>query len=214
MNRLKKLLSLSLLSTVVISTAAIAKDEQAVKEFNPWQVRLRAIDVIPDANSTLVGIAGQADGNSQVVPEFDISYFIDKNISAELILATTQHDMKVKDGTNTTQLGSVWLLPPTLTVQYHFNTDGMVQPYVGAGVNYTWFYNVDKGPGLNRVTYKDGFGTVLQAGVDIMKDEHWGWNFDVKKVFLNTDASVNNGAITGSVDLDPWIIGTGITYKF
>jgi outer membrane protein len=215
MNRLIKLTTLSLFTTLLVSTAAMAEDaKSSVKDFSKWQVRLRAIDVIPDESSTLVGIAGKAKADNNVVPELDISYYFTKNISTELILATTKHQAKVVDGTNTTQLGSVWLLPPTLTAQYHFNTDGMIQPYVGAGVNYTWFYDVDKGPGLDRVTYSDGFGEVLQAGVDIMKDEHWGWNFDIKKIFLNTDVSVNNGAITGDVDLDPWVFGTGITYRF
>jgi outer membrane protein len=39
----------------------------------------------------------------------------------------------------TTKLGSVDLLPPTLTLQWHFMPDQSFDPYVGAGVNYTYF---------------------------------------------------------------------------
>lgn len=206
-----------LLSTVTISTAVVAAENPVVKpavdeikESNPWMVRLRAIDINPDSRSTL-SAAGTANVESNIVPELDISYFLTKNIAAELILATSKHNV---NALNSTDLGSAYVLPPTLTLQYHFMPDETIRPYIGAGVNYTWFYNVDKGPGLARVEYDDGLGYALQAGVDLMKDEHWGVNLDVKRLFLSTDVSVNNGAITGNVDIDPWIMGLGITYKF
>ncbi len=124
MNICKKAASLSIFSTLLLSTAVIAEEAKTdMQAYSPWQVRLRAIDVIPDTDSKLVGIAGKAEANTNIVPEFDISYYFTKNISAELILATTEHKAKVKDGASTTQLGSVWLFPPTLTAQYHFNTD-------------------------------------------------------------------------------------------
>jgi outer membrane protein len=37
------------------------------------------------------------------------------------------------------QFGDVELFPPTLSLQWHFNPDGRIQPFVGAGVNYTMF---------------------------------------------------------------------------
>ena len=110
-------------------------------------------------------------------------------------------------------LGSVWVLPPTLTAQYHFNNSTGIVPYVGAGINYTFFYNADPG-GVSSVKYDDGFGYALQSGVDYKLDEHWMLNADIKKIFLNTDASVNGGAVTADVDLDPWVIGFGFGYRF
>ena len=214
----KKTVALSLFSTLLLSTAVVAAEDikapASANDFSKWQVRLRAISIDPDEGSTLTGIAGNAEVDSSVVPEVDVSYYFTKNISAELIAATAKHDAEVQDGSGITKLGSVWVLPPTLTAQYHFLTDTNIQPYVGAGVNYTMFYNVEKGPGLNRVTYDDTWGYALQAGVDVMKDEHWGVNVDVKRIFMNTDVSVNNGGIYGDVDLDPWVFGMGITYRF
>jgi outer membrane protein len=31
---------------------------------------------------------------------------------------------------------------------------------------------------------------------------------------MDIDASINNGAITADVDLDPWIVGAGVSYRF
>lgn len=107
----------------------------------------------------------------------------------------------------------MWLLPPTLLAQYHMPMQNGFKPYIGAGINYTFFYNVDDPPGL-ALDYEDGFGWALQAGVDYYLTEKWLFNFDVKKLFLSTDVSINNGAITADVDIDPWIVGVGFGYRF
>jgi outer membrane protein len=105
------------------------------------------------------------------------------------------------------------VLPPTLLAQYHFMADKQFSPYVGAGLNYTVFYNVDPGA-FTSVEYDNGFGYALQIGADYKLDEHWMLNADVKKIFLSTDVSVNNGAVRANVDLDPWVIGLGVGYRF
>lgn len=184
----------------------------AKAEFDPrrWQLRLRAIDVAPDEDSTTSN-GGRISVDSQVMPELDISYFFTDNISAELILATTKHDMaEVSPNIN---LGHVWVLPPTLLAQYHFNNKTPFVPYVGAGINYTIFYSADPGS-VSSIKYDNGFGYALQAGADYKLDDHWMLNLDVKKIFLNTDASVNGGLVTADVDLDPWVVGVGVGYRF
>lgn len=182
---------------------------------NPWQIRLRAIGVVPQEDSTITAIGGEVDASDVIVPELDISYFFNKNIAAELILAVAPHDMNADATTaGNLDLGEVWLLPPTLTLQYHFYPNKKLKPYVGAGVNYTVFFNEKAGTGVNTIEYEDGFGFALQAGVDIPIKDNWSFNLDAKKIFLNTDVNINNNAIMADVDLDPLIIGAGITYKF
>jgi outer membrane protein len=180
--------------------------------FDPhnWQLRLRAIDVNPSESSKGT-IAGKATVDAAVMPELDISYFFTDQFSLELILATSKHSVGwLPGGLN---LGDVWVLPPTLTAQYHFLSDQKLSPYLGAGINYTIFYNGDPGT-FNSVEYKNGFGYALQAGADYKLDDHWMLNADVKKIFLNTDVSVNNGAVRADVDLDPWVFGLGVGYRF
>ncbi|MDX5494491.1 MAG: outer membrane beta-barrel protein, partial [Alphaproteobacteria bacterium] len=90
-----------------------------------------------------------------------------------------------------------------------------LSPYVGAGLNYTFFYNEDApGGAVTSIDYENSFGWALQAGVDYAVADRWYVNFDVKKIFLSTDVSINGGAINADVDLDPWLIGVGVGYRF
>ncbi len=59
-----------------------------------------------------------------------------------------------------------------------------------------------------------GVGYALQAGFDYWFDDHWGANVDIKKLFLNIDASLIGGTVTADIDLDPVIVGTGVSYRF
>ena len=161
-------------------------------------------------------IRGSVDASNAVVPEVDLSYFLTDNIAFELIAATTPHKMKDKGSTlGDVYLGTVWLLPPTLTAQYHFMPKSPVSPYVGAGVNYTVFYNADApGTTVKSISYDNNFGWALQAGIDYNIAGRWFLNADVKKLFLSTKAHINGGTIIGDVDLDPWIFGLGLGYRF
>lgn len=175
-----------------------------------WQVRVRGIGVLPDDEST-VNIGGETDVGDAFVPEVDFSYFFTKNIAAELILATAQHEVNYTGNVN---LGEAWILPPTLTAQYHFAPDQAFSPYVGAGINYSMFYSEDPGTGFTDLNIDGGFGYAAQAGFDYWVDDHWGLNLDVKKVWLNIDAQLNNNTIRADIDLDPWIVGAGVSYRF
>lgn len=202
-----------------------------VDTWSPWQLRVRALGVLPDASGSTVNVFGQGALSSpnsglkidnSVVPELDISYFFSKNLAAELILGVTPHHIT---GTGTLaglDIGKTWLLPPTLTIQYHFDNFGAFQPYIGVGVNYTAFFstsaaNVTSG-GLTT-TYlglTNSFGAAAQIGFDYMIDRHWGLNFDAKKLYLEPkySAVVSGIAVNGRANIDPWLIGGGVTYRF
>ncbi|MCM3016303.1 hypothetical protein M3570_21815, partial [Bacillus subtilis] len=100
-------------------------------------VRLRAISIQPNerASDTLGAI--NTGVNNAIVPELDFTYMIRDYLGVELILGTSRHQLTSSLG----NLGGVGVLPPTLLLQYHFNHAGKVRPYVGAGLNYTYFYN-------------------------------------------------------------------------
>lgn len=190
-----------------------------IMTWSPWMIRGRALVVVPQEDASLrIGGApvagGDVDISTSVVPELDISYFFNPNIAVELILGVTPHRVKGAGSLAGTRIGSAWLLPPSLTLQYHFTNFGRFKPYVGAGINYTVFFDEKAKGGFTDFDLKDSFGAVLQVGFDYMIDEHWGINFDVKKIFLEPKVKVNNGLVSGKVRIDPWLIGTGITYKF
>lgn len=201
---------------------SVATPAMAEKAAGDLLVRGRVIFVTPDESSDLklgnTAINGHASLDMSVVPELDFSYFFTDNVAAELILGTSHHHPKAKGSPlgSSVDLGDVWLLPPTVTLQYHFNPKGQISPYVGAGLNYTFFYGEDPGAALDT-KYDNGFGYALQAGVDVELTKKWSLNLDVKKLWLNTDVKVNAGLaslVNADVDIDPWIIGVGVGYRF
>ena len=119
-------------------------------------------------------------------------------------------------------LGDVWLLPPTLTLQYHFDNGGKFKPYVGAGVNATFFFNEDEGNVADGIDYDPSFGPALQVGFDYDLDGvpgGWAFNADVKKIWINPDVTVNFAtalgvAVDADVDINPTVVGLGFGYKF
>ena len=177
-----------------------------------FQFRLRGIGVLPSGGGNTT-IGGSPDADNAFVPEVDLTYFFTRHIAAELIAATSPHDLTLRTGAGKTDLGDTMILPPTLTLQYHFSPDQKFSPYVGAGLNYTLPY-AEKGAGTTTLQANGSFGYAFQVGTDYWINENWGINFDVKKVYVDVDASIDNGAVRGNVELDPWIVGTGIAYRF
>ena len=184
---------------------------------SPWMVRVRLLDVEPDDDSsTITVIGGKAEVDDSVTADVDFSYFFTDNIAAELTLTVAEHDVDAKNtAVGNVDLGDVKLLPPTLTLQYHFIPDGKFRPYIGAGVNYTVFFDDDPGD-VSSIDYDNAFGFALQAGVDVGINENWAINFDVKKIWLSTDVSVRAPGVNAKteVDIDPWLFGIGLAYRF
>lgn len=185
------------------------------------QVRFRALSVSTDESDNL-SAGGDVDVQSDLTPEIDFTHYFTDELAAELILGTSTHSVTdIGTAAGNLDLGEVSLLPPTLTAQYHVNAFESFKPYLGAGLNYTMFY--DEGTGaqdIRSISYDNEFGWALQAGFD-QKIEAFGdntsLNVDVKKLFLETDvsATTNGGATTsGDVELDPWIVGVGISYRY
>lgn len=209
----KKLLIASAAMVASVSTApmAFAGDVE-----DPWLIRLRVLDIIPDESADIEVIGGDAKISNRVVPELDISYFFSENVAAELILATNPHNVSVEGSTlGDVDLGDVTLLPPTLSLQYHFAPRASFRPYIGAGLNYTMFYDNDPGDAVS-VNYDNSFGFALQAGADIPVNDDYFFNVDVKKLFLSTDVTVDAGVATvgADVDINPWILGVGFGRRF
>ena len=223
---------------VALSLAAALVPVLAQAEAGDWVVRARAVNVSPNEDSKLGKTVNENVANvmspgaelavsDKVIPELDISYYITKNIAAELILALgTRHNVSIQDEAGAVvpnqDLGSVNLLPPTLTVQWHFNPDQTIDPYVGAGINYTNFLDrnlkVSSGAlaGTKIKVDSDSWGYALQAGVDINLKDGWLINLDAKYVNIETDVKLNVAGWTkiDSLDINPWVVGIGIGKKF
>ena len=207
------LVAVAIGAVIASQSAAYAEEDSPLKGL---LIRGRAIAVVPQSDAHITAIGGDTSISNAYVPELDFTWFFTKNIAVEAIAAITPHDVEAKKTSlGTVDLGSVWLLPPTVLVQYHHPFANGFKPYVGAGINYTVFFNEDAPGGtVTDINYEDSFGWALQFGADYMLTDHWLVNVDVKKVFLNTNVSLNNGAIRADVDIDPWIVGVGLGYRF
>lgn len=191
---------------------------QSQADQGDWLVRIRAIDIQPrNQSDPIPGLGVPADAitlSDKLAPEIDLSYFLKKNIALELILTYPQeHDVSL----NGVKIGTAKHLPPTLTVQYHFIPDGKFRPYLGAGINYTHFSDVDLNvPGVGQLALeKDSWGGALQAGFDIEIHKNRFINFDVKKIYIGSDVKLAaNGAKVSHIRLDPVVIGIGFGWRF
>jgi outer membrane protein len=211
--RLFLLVAVAFGAVVSIQLPANASDDVSLKGL---MIRGRMLAVIPQSSADISAIGGDTEITNAYVPELDLTWFFTKNIAVEAIAAITPHDVEAT-GTSlgTVDLGSVWLLPPTVLLQYHHPFANGFKPYVGAGINYTVFFHEDAPGGtVTDIEYNDSFGYALQVGADYMLNEHWLVNLDLKKVFVSTDVSINNGAINADVDINPWIVGVGLGYRF
>lgn len=219
---------IALLILYVYTDIALAKE-------GDFLVRLRATAIIADEKSNLynqtessTGLANTLYGTSaaklevgsNIIPEIDFSYYFTKNLAAELILATgTKHDVKIKPITssNNSNLGSINILPPTLTLQWHFNPDNTFDPYIGLGATYARVMDnrLDLCCTNNLPIHveRNNFGPTVQVGFDYNLDETYSVNFDVKKTWLEMD--VKTGAsLIDTLDVNPWIVSFGVGYRF
>lgn len=208
--------TLAVLAGVTAMTVLPTASAMASSVDDPWLIRLRGLYVAPDESGT-TSINGDVEIDAGVVPELDVSYFFTENFAVEAIFGVTPHDVSVANSDlGDVDLGDVWLLPPTITAQYHFNPRGQFRPYVGAGINYTIFFGEDEGPVADSIDYSNEFGWALQAGFDVPINDTWFFNVDAKKLWLGTDVEVSAGGaiVTADVDIDPWILGVGIGRRF
>ncbi len=214
-------------SLLLSAALAAALATPAYAEQGDWLVRLRGIYVAPqdDSGPVLPAVpTGSVTVDDAIVPELDFTYFFTNNIAAELILATSPHDISgagALSGLN--KIADTMALPPTLTLQYHFLPDGKIRPYVGAGINWTIFYSEDSKASLDTalggatgVSLDDSFGWAVQAGVDFDITERVFMNLDVKYIDIDTTATLNTaGSInTVDVDIDPIVAGVGFGMRF
>jgi outer membrane protein len=215
---------------ILLATAAVAAGlaSPAQAKQGDVLVRLRGIVVAPneDSGSVLPGFPGEkVSVDNSVMPEIDFTYMATDHIGFELIAATTKHSASGVTGTTggIGKLASTWVLPPTLTAQYHFLPDSKIRPYVGAGINYTVFYSEKPSGGLEaavgptKVHMSDSVGWAAQAGVDIDLNEKFFLNLDVKYIDIDTNVRLTTtaaGVQRVRVNLDPLVFGVGVGMRF
>ncbi len=213
------LLATTLAVTAAAGTAqAQSADAWRAPQAGDWLINGRITQVAPTTDDGIFTAAGAASGlavdvSADVMPTLGFTYFFTDTIAVEAILGATQHEIRAQGGTTDVAVHETWVLPPVITVQYRPQMEGRVSPYVGAGVNGMIFFDGEDKNGFT-VDLDNGLGLALQAGADIGLKGPWSLNLDVKKVWFNTEATINGGTLTSDVDLDPWVVSVGIGRRF
>lgn len=162
-----------------------------------------------------------------------VTYFMNQNWALDLLAALPfEHDVKAfasvpGEGEGAARIGSVKHLPPTLSLQYYFTTEGGFDPYLGIGVNYTHFYDekliselVDEG--IWDLCLDSSLGAAAQVGADWAIGDNWLLNFDVRFIDIEADATLEGPALVdfgeeleiGTINVDPWVYSVNLGYLF
>ncbi|AAU37347.1 OmpW family outer membrane protein [[Mannheimia] succiniciproducens] len=170
--------------------------------------------VVPDVENSNPAWSG-LDVNSNAQLGLTATYMVTDNIGVELLAATPfSHEIKLGN----TLVGKTKHLPPSLYAQYYFlDKNSPVRPYVGAGVNYTTFF--DEKEVLNGVTdlkLKDSWGLITNIGLDINVTDNFYVNAAMYYAKIKSKATFKVGGVAqeNKVTLDPTIFFLGVGYRF
>ncbi|WP_170422581.1 OmpW/AlkL family protein [Ruegeria arenilitoris] len=197
------------LAALTLSTALVALAAPAFAQSQgDWTVGVGVGYLNPKSdNGTLAGL--NADIDSDTRPIFTAEYFIRDNLGIELLAATPFKHTVTLGGS--TEAGTVKHLPPTLSLNYHFPTNSAWKPYVGAGLNYTFFF--DEQSALGDLKVDDSFGVSLQAGLDYMVSDNGAVRLNVRWFDIDSDVKLN-GTNIGKAEIDPILVGVSYVHKF
>jgi outer membrane protein len=221
--RASRLLGACVLLGLVLAGKASAQD-------SPWSLRAGPVGVYWD-ESTEAKVAGVAVPGAEIDAEnnyslaFDLGYDLGERWTVRFAFGVpptadlhTAGTLDAMVPPLTGKLGEVKYGPAVLTAVYKFNANGRFVPYIGAGVTYVRVFSTEDGD-VQGLDIDDAFGSALQAGFNVPLKDRWSLFLDVRKLFVDTEASGTLPALGGppaavSIDLDPLIVHTGIEYRF
>ena len=197
------------LAVALAGVAAPAFAQQA----GEWTMSFGAHQVNPKSdNGSVVGGTLDVEVDSNVRPTITAEYFVRDNLGIEVLASWPfEHDINIK---GVGRVGSTKHLPPTVSLQYHFGK-GTVRPFVGAGVNYTYFFSEDTEGALagSDLELDSSFGVAAHAGIDFDVGEKGSIRIDARWIDIDTDVKLN-GADIGTVNIDPLVYGAAYVVKF
>ena len=196
------------LAAATILTAMGLAQAAAAQDAGEWIVRTGFHSIEPKSrNHALVGV------EDAIGLTFSATYMFAPNWGVELLTALPFLHEITLNGADA--VGEIDLLPPTLSAQYHFNPNGRVRPYVGAGLNYTIFSDERTWGALQgtRLELDPSFGPAAQLGVDIDVIPGWIVNLDVRWLDIDTDAKLDSADL-GTVEIDPYAFGLSLGHRF
>jgi outer membrane protein len=210
-----------MLGAAVAAAMSVAAPAAEAFDVSKLTTRIGGVYIVPaDHSKPIAALSVPKDAidvSNEWAPDLDFEYAFTPNFGVELLLTIPRKHEVVAEQTvlgPDVALGTVKHLPPTLTGKYYFATS-TIRPYLGAGVNLTWFTKDNLAvPGATLDVDDWSIGPALQAGVDISLNDQWSVSLDAKKIWIRTDVSIAGGAKLTTVKVDPWVIGVRFGYRF
>ena len=192
-------------TTRLITAAAIAVScafaSQAALAYSAGDTFVRGGFAKSDTRSDNGVLDGVSSGETGFT--FGAGYLFHDKIGVEL--NSSEKIEHTIDGGNT-----IDRMPVNLLVNYYplGGLDSRVQPYVGAGLNYTRFSGEPEGVDARR-----SYGAVGQVGVDLAITDNLMLNGFANYADVDSRISVDGERI-GTAKVDPMTIGGGVTLRF
>jgi outer membrane protein len=208
---------MKLQSLVLAAATALTMTTAFAVPAGTWSVAAGAHYVDPKSDNGTLNNGLSVDVDGDVRPTISGEYFIANNVGVELLAAIPfHHDFNLNNPNGTTALtGKTQHLPPTLSLQYHFdgyNLPMNVKPFVGVGVNYTTFFKERVSTG-GDLDLDDSVGVAGHIGLDIPFAPTESFRIDARYMDIKTDATLN-GTDIGEIDISPWVYGVAFVKQF
>lgn len=198
-----------------VSGSALAHDA------GEFFIRAGSATVRPtEGSDNVLGSLGSFNVSNNTQLGVTMTYMATDNVGIELLAASP---FRHKVGTGPTgTIATIQHLPPSLVAQWYFGDAGSkFRPYIGAGINYTMFFNekfndTGKEAGLSDLSLKNSWGAAGVAGLDYLINRDWLINASVWYMDIDTDVRFKAGGQQQSVStrLDPWVFMFSAGYRF
>jgi len=201
-------MSLNWLSHATLGALLLAGSAAAQAVDSPWQARIGVSKIVPTSDSGSI-LPGEVDIDSSTGPTVNLAYFFTPNLAIDLLGGLPfKHDIRLGGS----KIGSTKQLPPIVSLQYHFAPEARLRPFVGVGLNYTYFFDekLDNGAELEL---SDSWGAAFQVGLDVALDDNWTLGGDVRYAKIDSTVKVD-GVKVGTVDVDPTVYSVNLGYRF
>ena len=213
---------MKLQSLVLATVTAFTMTSAFAVPAGTWSVAAGAHMVDPKSdNGTLLNDALAVKVDDDIRPTISGEYFIANNIGVELLAALPfHHDFTLTDASGNEIQGKTQHLPPTLSVQYHFDGYNMpmnVKPFVGVGVNYTTFFKERVNISGADLDLDDSVGIAGHIGLDLPFAPTEAFRIDARYMDIKTDATLNTASGStdlGEIDISPWVYGVAFVKQF
>ncbi|WP_087750923.1 OmpW/AlkL family protein [Paraburkholderia caledonica] len=184
-------------------------------------------------NQTLTGTGAHASTSDTV--GITTEYYVTDNIGVAALLGFPVKVDLIGEGTLAKygNLGTTKPMPPAIELRYHlFSAGSALRPFVGLGVNYTWFTQVRAtnkafvegsfGPGGSaHATLSSSWNPVFELGASYALTKHWSVGSNVNYMPVKTNLTLHGQTATetqvvskSTLRLDPVSVFVNVAYTF